>query len=1114
MSTSETLILIHVFLLGVALALGGLVLWRRQRSRRALVARVQELSLLADAGRAILDAPLDLEQLAEAVYRQASQIVDTNIFQLGLFDGDRYRLLVRVVDGVHQPPTEFRLTAESLGIVGWLRESRKSLLVRDFEAERDTLPARPRYLSDLPPKSGVFVPLLVGTTVLGAVTIQSWQRAAFSEDDLRLLTILANHAAAALEKGRLLEQARRRADQLQQLAEVTQQLDALQPLPDVYRQVVQLAAARFGAYDVSYFAAEGEALTLAATTRPEWRGAALILKLGQGVVGEAALAHRPVVRQELPEYSPGAPTALSSARPELAVPVEIDGRLLGVLNALSQLPAAFDEVAISLFKSLAAQMAITILEGQTYEAEQRRVKQLSAIGWVSRAVASMLEVDDLLEEVLDLMDERFGYRRARIFLRQYDKLVYRAGMGHSAARRAMEGVEYSIDGPGLIARAARTRTAVLVNDVRTDPDYRPHPDLEDTRAELVVPLVLGDELVGVFDVQSERLQAFGEEDRQTVQTLADTLAVAVRNARLFETERRRRRLAETMRAVSTALTATLELGDVLDLILSGLASVVSYDTASVLLADEGGQVTLRATRGVPDADALNGRTLNIQLFPPGAVLPPTVSFEAVDESGEYHDLLGLEDPCMCLGAVLAVRGEHRGYLVVNRRSDRAFGRGETELISAFAAQAAVAIENARLYEAQQEEAWISTALLQVAEAMVGRPTLTEALETVARLTPLLVGVERVVIYQWVAAEACFRASEVMGLSSTAEQWVREILASAEELGIAVAVPPPVATAATVSLPAYLAEALGGPTGLVWPLYARGDVLGALVIEGEVDLGRRQSILDGIAHQLAMAMESARLTDELAEQQRLELELDVARDIQASFLPKACPQAPGWDICSYWRAARQVGGDFYDFIPLRASPGETRWGIVVADVAGKGVPAALFMAMSRTILRSAAASRISPAATLTRVNQLIVTEARSDLFVTIFYGVWEPQTGRFVYANAGHNEPLCVDRAGHIRPLAGHGVVLGALDEVEYAEHEMHLQPGDRLLLFTDGLTDAVNTAEEEFGLGRVQARLREAQAQGYSAEATLNGLAAAVVDFAGAMGTFDDVTMVLIHRRA
>ncbi|MBI4772091.1 MAG: SpoIIE family protein phosphatase [Chloroflexi bacterium] len=683
--------------------------------------------------------------------------------------------------------------------------------------------------------------------------------------------------------------------------------------------------------------------------------------------------------------------------------------------------------------------------------------------------------------------------------------------------------------------------------------------------------------------------------------MSDTLAVAVRNARLFEAERRRRRLAEILREVSAALTSTLHLDDVLDLILSGLARVVSYDAASILLINDLGELILRAMRGAPDADAKAalGRALDVRLFPPGASFPATISFGDVDHRGAYHDLLALPEPHACLGAVLALRGEHLGYLVVDRAGPSHFPAEEVELITAFASQAAVAIENARLYTAQreqtwvstallqvaeataratelaevfqtvarltpmlvgvdrcavllaegdkfvlrayqavaarddfreagphefkplewprfvemlgahepvvmepedalpapfrdlfvgvtillpllakgrvegalmvgqapgetpftthrvrlltgianqaalaiesamlyqsqQEEAWVSTALLQVAQAVAEQPTLEAGLETVARLTPMLVGVEKVAIYQWDEAAQVFRPSQIVGLGPAASL---HLVATASDLGFKG--DEHAAPAYAFTLPEHLAQAFDAEVGMIWPLRARGDLLGALVVaHAQADaLGRRLSILNGIAHQLSLAMDVAARAREVALQQRMEREMEVGRDIQASFLPEACPQFPGWEVCSFWRAARQVGGDFYDFIPLRAHGEEgERWGIVIADVADKGVPAALFMALSRTLLRSVAIGRTSPAATLERVNQLILADAHTDLFVTVFYAVWEPATGRFSYAVGGHNPPVWISRAGEVRLLRGKGIPLGVLEDAHYEEH--------------------------------------------------------------------------------
>ncbi|MBI4771064.1 MAG: serine/threonine-protein phosphatase [Chloroflexi bacterium] len=272
------------------------------------------------------------------------------------------------------------------------------------------------------------------------------------------------------------------------------------------------------------------------------------------------------------------------------------------------------------------------------------------------------------------------------------------------------------------------------------------------------------------------------------------------------------------------------------------------------------------------------------------------------------------------------------------------------------------------------------------------------------------------------------------------------------------------------------------------------------------------LLNGFAHQLALAIERARLADEVVAQQRLEREVEVARGIQASFLPDACPIFPGWEVCSHWQVARRVGGDFYDFIPLTLDAEEgQRWGVVIADVADKGVPAALFMALSRTLLRAAAAPGDDPGETLRQVNNLILADTRSDLFVTVYYLVLEPHSGRATYAVGGHNPPVLVRAGGEGALLPGRGPALGLMPGVEYANHELLFEPGDVLLLYTDGITEAINTAEEEFGVARLMQVASERRAA--SAAEIMQAVASAVEAHAEGMEAFDDQTLVVIKRQ-
>ena len=181
---------------------------------------------------------------------------------------------------------------------------------------------------------------------------------------------------------------------------------------------------------------------------------------------------------------------------------------------------------------------------------------------------------------------------------------------------------------------------------------------------------------------------------------------------------------------------------------------------------------------------------------------------------------------------------------------------------------------------------------------------------------------------------------------------------------------------------------------------------------------------------------------------------MARDIQVSFLPERCPEPAGWEIAADWRAARGVGGDFYDFIELD----DERLGLVIADVSDKGVPAALFMSLSRTLVRASALESRSPSRVLQRVNELITTETRSNMFVSVFYGILNLRTGNLTYANAGHNPPILWRAQGRSWLLTAHGMVLGVLEKVDLEEREVTLKPGELLILHTDGVTEPINAA--------------------------------------------------------
>ena len=251
---------------------------------------------------------------------------------------------------------------------------------------------------------------------------------------------------------------------------------------------------------------------------------------------------------------------------------------------------------------------------------------------------------------------------------------------------------------------------------------------------------------------------------------------------------------------------------------------------------------------------------------------------------------------------------------------------------------------------------------------------------------------------------------------------------------------------------------------------------------------------------------AELQKTTAEKERYTRELEIAKEIHQSFLPESVPEIPGYDIAAVSIPAMEIGGDFYDFIPVKTG----KWGIAIADVSGKGISGAIFMALSRTLLHASGETHLDPLPAVHRANRLIFNEARSGMFVTVFYGVLDPVAHTFSYVNAGHNPPMIVHAEGSAGYLpVSEGVALGVLDEITIMDNVLHLAPRDVLLLYTDGVTEAFNGAEECYGEDRLAAFLSANHHLG--AQDIIHRLIEEIRIFTGGEPQSDDITLVVVR---
>jgi serine phosphatase RsbU (regulator of sigma subunit) len=262
-----------------------------------------------------------------------------------------------------------------------------------------------------------------------------------------------------------------------------------------------------------------------------------------------------------------------------------------------------------------------------------------------------------------------------------------------------------------------------------------------------------------------------------------------------------------------------------------------------------------------------------------------------------------------------------------------------------------------------------------------------------------------------------------------------------------------------------------------------------------------------ARQIGVALERARSYDQIrTKHTHLKHELNMARKVQVSLLPEKLPKIRGYDLAAFWKPAFETSGDYYNIFKL---PGG-RWGFIVADVSDKGAPAALYMALTHGLIRERVENEASPAALLAQVNQAIYDLDIKTNFVTSFYAILDPANSSLKYALAGHPPPLIRKASGQVGALAGKGVALGIIPEAQYQEMELFLAPGDSVVTYTDGMTDANNPLSEPYELEHLKTAIAMAPP---SAKGLLKHLKTTLVDWVKEAPNYDDVTLLVIGRK-
>jgi sigma-B regulation protein RsbU (phosphoserine phosphatase) len=573
--------------------------------------------------------------------------------------------------------------------------------------------------------------------------------------------------------------------------------------------------------------------------------------------------------------------------------------------------------------------------------------------------------------------------------------------------------------------------------------------------------------------------------------------------------------------LADALNTTLELNTLMHRVADLVRAVIDYRIFAILLVnDRTGDLRMRFQTGhTPDVERMRikpGRGIVGE----AASHRRSILVHNVRERENYIDA----NPNVQSELAVPLIVKNRVIGVIDLQSEQAgyFTEEHQRLLELTASRMAIAVENARLYSRVSRQAQTLTVLNEISREITSILDLDDLLERIGQLLKRVIDFQMFTILLWNEGTERFehRFSSRFGERIKREHNVtlgEGIIGHAAQQRVPLLVPD------VRKDPRYIVANPEVRSELSVPLIYKGRVIGVLDLEHtRVNYYNEdhQTTLSTLAAQVAISIANARLYQRISEEeQRLERDLEMARQVQLRLLPSAPPQPKRAEIATAFLPARSIGGDIYDFIEYGGSHKTSqrkRIAIVMGDVSGKAAPAALYAALVSGILRSLAARHLPPAQLLAELNNQLQERKLDSQYVTMLMAVWNDDSRTLQIANAGSVQPLYVtnlrpDGGLSVTTIEAEGFPLGLFPNAEYDELTIAAKPGDVLVFFSDGIVDAENSDGDMFGTERLTAVLREHPSACNSAQATVDAILAAVSAFQAGTAHFDDETLVVLR---
>jgi len=1021
----------------------------------------------------MVNTKMKLEELLERTTREIAEAVEVDICLLLLWDKERKDFTLfagnKKLTG-EDAEMKFRMGE---GVTGIVASTGKSVIIKD--AQND-----PRVVKkNLGIKSLMTVPLKVGGDSIGVLHVGTTRRRReFTQRELGFVEALSSEVALAVNNTRLYEEGLKKTEELQRSKQALQSyfsqigtaLSSALNLHQLLRMIVELSMNLIGSEAGSLYLIEDRKLASQISVGLEKEPAHLSRYRLQGSLIGWEKKSQPFAYDELQgpsEILYRQSTPREAITCYLGIPLSIKDEIIGLLNIYSRDGREFPLDKIELLTAFASQAAMAIDNALNFEKEQKRAREATLLYEAARAIGQSFDMEEILNISVENLTRITQVDRCLIFLFDDRKREFfmAAHTGLSTEQKdffsyyRISGIEVSQD---IWDDLARGKPRIFTTVPPDCPALEKLFQLFPTNSCLLVPLIAREKLLGLMYIDDSKMAHFFSDSQiRLVMTLSIQMATALQRARLITKQEENTNQLKALLQVSSVLPSSLSLPKVFNLVVEKATQLVSKPSVALLIMDDSEKdFVLEASRGLEEP--LKDSVVQKKIAE-SAIEKKRYTTMFIDE--ETEESLGRTLWKCGIGGALSIPliAKRRLAGVLNCFCDAGyqFTFEEIRLLRSFANHAAIAVENARLHGVVRNKVRELATLFEVGKAITSTLQFDRVLEEITKNVKRAMNADACSIMLLDEDRKELSTKTATGLSKS--HFGQRIKLGEGVAGIAAKTGRPMILLDLQSkkspyiFPKSIREE-GLKTILSVPLETKGRIIGIINIylkEIYYYKPLEINLLVALSNQAAIAIENARL---------YEAQFKVAQILQSIVMPQKDFVFPGIELGYHYISSLELSGDYFDLIPL----GTTKFSLVIADVSGKGPPAAIYTARAKYILKSYAIAGYQPREILSMVNYMIVPETGDEKFISLFYVEVDLKKKLLRFCSAGHEPPIYgCQKTKDLKLLETEGLLIGVSYDAKFKQEEIPFDNGDILVLYTDGITEARASKGEIFGLERL-----------------------------------------------